>query len=65
MTNDNQKKNGELREVRVGFGFGAVCLQMFSTVYENGHTDIDWCESRLREVKEKMRMEFSEIQKNR
>ena len=40
-----------------------VALQMFRTVYQNGHTDIDWCEARLREVKEKMRTELSRIQK--
>ena len=40
-----------------------VALQMYRTVYKKGHADIDWCEARLREVKEKMRTEFSRIQK--
>ena len=39
-----------------------VALQMYRTVYENGHTDIDSCEARMREVEEKMRTDFSRIQ---
>ena len=32
-----------------------AALLMYKAVYKSGHKDIDWCEAKLREIKEKMK----------